>query len=238
MKINPGTAIRLLSCLFAVGVTACLPATGQPGAFRLGVEAGGGPSWLSGTGQINDFHHTRLGISTGIAFEWALTDHLSVAGGAGFNRKGSRYDTEIYNSSGVLQVILHGKTRFDYLSVPLTVRVRSNGTFRFFAEAGAFTAFLLKETNQTDASIFSEENIVDSTDAFNKTDWGLVVGAGIDYPVSPRASFTFHVRYCPGLAGIRKNEAFGTIKTGTAEFLVGVLFNLKAAAEKPVNHDQ
>jgi hypothetical protein len=185
-------SIGMLACLFL------LTGTGLASADK----------GLSGYGPIlgfslakqceKDFSNSfKLGLALGGFVTYKLNRRLSLMGQLLFVQKGFRYSaTDTFGP-------YNSRLTLSYLELPILARyIFGSGTFRYFAFAGPAFGFKLGGKFSTEWEAESYE----STDMshYKGMDLGLVLGAGLGYPLCS-GWLMFDVRFTWGLLNIYAN---------------------------------
>lgn len=157
-----------------------------------------------------DGFERRTGFAGGLFVVVPMSDRIAFQGEALFSQKGTSFSGN--GGEGTLEL--------DYLDVPLLVRVgsRSSGETSFHAFAGPSVGLKLR-SNLT-ATFEGETEDEDIDDDVEAVDFGLVVGAGLDF-----GRFTVDGRYAWGLRNVLSVEPEEMeIKNRVFSIMAGVRF--------------
>lgn len=214
----------LLSAAAALLVAAAAPAAHAQGV-RFGVKAGANLSNLSGNVVNQDFYKNRWGFHGGVMVNFGLGDIVSIQPEVLYSQKGFKYsDTQI----GTIRNT--GNVRYDYLDVPLLVRVRAAG---LFFEVGPQYSYLLNVSTDRTQTVGGTVvgNIGSGTtnlDNVRRNELGYVGGLG--YQASN--GVMLGVRYNGAFTdfakdGYSSNNEFRNARNSTFQAYVGVLLGGK-----------
>jgi len=124
----------LLSASAALLVAAAAPAAHAQGV-RFGVKAGANLSNLSGDLVDQDQYKNRFGFHGGVMVNFGLGDIVSIQPEVLYSQKGFKYADQQF---GLVRNT--GSVRYNYIDVPVLVRVRAAG---IFFEVGPQYSYLL-----------------------------------------------------------------------------------------------
>jgi hypothetical protein len=213
----------LLSAAVALLAAAAAPAAHAQG-IRFGVKAGANLSNLSGDVVNQDLYKNRFGFQGGVMVNFGLGDILSIQPEVLYSQKGFKYnDTQIgaYRNTG--------NVRYDYLDVPILVRVRAAG---LFFELGPQYSYLMNvSTNRTQTVNGTVVGNVGSgtTNLDNVRRNELGYAGGLGYQASN--GVMLGVRYNGAFTDFAKdgysNNDFRNARNSTFQAYVGVLLGGK-----------
>lgn len=117
------------------------------------------------------------------------------------------------------------KLKLSYIEVPLlaTYYLGSSvkkGAFRPKVFIGPHVDFLLDAVDSKGTSLSTGGTTI------NSIDYGVTVGAGLNYAIAKQTWLNFDVRYAAGLADVYKSPTLSTIKNNNISINVGVSFPL------------
>jgi hypothetical protein len=210
----------LFFCIISLAVTA------QKKHNQIGFEAGFNYSSLRGNDFINEYHDPRFGYACGVIVELNFKDNVSLRSGIGYELKGSLVTLPVTDENGLPDGNMYFKENFDYLNVPLYMRVGFGRDANFFINLGPYIGYLLKETEYVEAKGEYPKRTTDLTPMFKKTELGFSAGFGYKYPIKQKFSVLFELRDNLGLSYINKGggENDNGIKTNSINLLVGISF--------------
>jgi len=162
--------------------------------FKAGIQAGTNFSVQS---QIGDYYNNsdiRTGLHAGIFGNYSLNESLYLQTEVMYDQKGSK--------SGLV------RNNFDYLTVPLFINYSLGKSWktplRFNFYTGPYVGFLLNAESKTETGEINGKT--DLKDVTNKTEYGLITGFGIKYPVNNQ-NILFDLRLGLGFSPYNKNNS-------------------------------
>ena len=198
---------------------------------ELVIYTGPNLSSLRGNDVLNDYHNAKIGLSTGMGINRHFPGKLSIAFSLVYEEKGSQGDIEVlvtYNSFEQLTSTPF-KTKYNYLSLPFTMRYTLGDKVKFNAEIGAYSAYLIRAIAEFDASVIMPAMNENVTSSHKDFDFGVVFGLGASIPVNERISIFTSFRENLGLRNISDlpiaND--GAIRTSSFNLLFGLNYKLK-----------
>ena len=197
------------TCLVLLGLLV-LPQTAAADV-RFGIKAGANVANINGNfaDNISDWR-SQVGFCGGIFVEINFGRILTIQPEVLYTMKGAEATIEDGEITGT------GKLRFDYLEVPILLKVRiPTGSLHPFLFAGPAIGFNVKATFE---DITGDANDVDGA---NKVDYSAVLGGGLQLG----RSIHVDVRYTLGLQTLEIPE-LGTIdhKNGVLSATIGLAF--------------
>jgi hypothetical protein len=214
----------LLSAAAALLVAAAAPAAHAQG-IRFGVKAGANLSNLSGDLVNQDQYKNRFGFQGGVMVNFGLGDILSIQPEVLYSQKGFKYGDQ---SITVLNNTYRnsGNVRYDYLDVPILVRVRAAGAF---FEVGPQYSYLMNVSTNREQTLNGNNvsNIGSGTtnlDNVHRSELGYAAGLGFQ----ASNGFMIGVRYNGAFTDFAKNsnysnDEFRNARNSTFQAYVGVL---------------
>jgi hypothetical protein len=219
--------------LFLPAAVALLAAAAAPAAhaqgLRFGVKAGANLSNLSGDLVNQDQYKNRFGFQGGVMLNFGLGDILSIQPEVLYSQKGFKYaDQQITSPIGTFRNT--GNVRYDYLDVPILVRVRAAGVF---FEVGPQYSYLMNvSTDRTQTlngnTIGNAGSGTSDLSNVKRNELGYVGGLG--YQASN--GVMLGVRYSGAFTDFAKNsnysnDEFRNARNSTFQAYVGVLLGGK-----------
>jgi hypothetical protein len=196
--------------------------------IRLGLELGGGPSWLSGT-SLNAELKAQAGFTGGFTFQYDLNRIFSLKTGIYYDRKNSLEDLPVQKLDSLRTMANMRITRgFNYLTLPLLFRAGFGGKTKVFINAGPYVGLLLGSSVKASAVHNLPPMWHDNPNIYKPVDFGLSFGAGISYPVQ-RWVISAEARGNAGFINVFKTYRTdlwsGTLNT--ANLLLGLAYTLE-----------
>ncbi|WPP53040.1 porin family protein [Catalinimonas niigatensis] len=176
--------LSLLTTFILVGILA------QAQDLRFGVKAGFGIHSFA-LQNLSD-GGTRIGLQIGLLSEIGLenaglSERFALQPEVLFTTRGGKYNA---NTTEV-------KERLSYIDIPVLFKYKPLEAVSLYA--GPQLSFLTKGKYKYDRG--GDNNTIDNRDAFNKVDYGLVVGTGIGWD-----NLVIDLRYNLGLGNVLGNR--------------------------------
>jgi hypothetical protein len=214
----------LLSASVALLAAAAAPAAHAQG-IRFGVKAGANLSNLAGDLTNQDQYNNRWGFHGGIMVNFGIADIVSIQPEVLYSQKGFKYaDQNITVLNNTYRN--SGNVRYDYLDVPILVRVRAAGAF---FEVGPQYSYLMNASTNREQTL-NGNNVSNigsgTTDLSNvrRNEFGYAAGLGFQ----ASNGFMIGVRYNGAFTDFAKNsnysnDEFRNARNSTFQGYVGVL---------------
>jgi hypothetical protein len=164
----------------------------QAQQWSIGPVVGVNHSWMSN--MEND--KGKLGFNAGVILNYSNFEHLGLGLGVSYSREGVVQEV---NGTDV-------NTTLDYVRIPLKFSIYLNDmedNFRPKFYIGPQVGFLVGGKTE----MFSENGVTESNsvDVFDKTDLGVVMGAGFNYRVAEATWLNLDLAYGVGLKDVAPN---------------------------------
>jgi len=220
--------LRFLVLLIIIQSSALESVFTQNSSLSIGAFGGLNNSSMRGTKYIDDNHTSKIGFTGGISLNFKINDFISFQPEMIFERKGSSsQDYEIlirdFNNSLVPGGIFGGDFHYDYLTIPLLLKISTLSNPRLFVNIGSYFSYLVNQTNHY--GLISHSNSSDFTYPAKPFDFGIVTGIGIEIPLNKNVIFSFEGRNNLGLFDIGDIPAyydFGSIKHNSFAIIVAL----------------
>jgi len=200
-----------------------------------------------------DRYALRTSVTPAILVEWKLDNFFSLVSGVSFERKGYHMkDSSIYfyryarDPGRTYQA--DTRVDLDYALIPLVLKVKIGAGERIYLLAGTYLGIKLNarvtgkaqyETSSTSGYTLTKVDVYDDIEGTIKnTDWGWILGAGTELPLSNGKKLEFSLQYAFGKQNILiRNEYSGyeyeasddKIRNGSLIFLAGISFPFQKA---------
>ncbi len=194
----------------------------------IGIDGGAGITSLRGNAILFSSGSPALGIGAGLSYHYTFNDILSIRMGFGLERKGVQNQYTYFNVNGSSYVSSIA-SNFDYLVLPLLLKLTLGQQIRFFANAGPFAAYLLREQDVSPYGWNNSNSMkVNATANFKPFDFGLCLGFGLSVPVTEAMFVTAEFRGNLGFNNISRLEVYGggSIKTSSSLVLIGLVHRI------------
>ena len=162
--------------------------------FNYGIKAGSNFAVQSEIGDIYNNNDIKIGLNTALFTTYQISENTYLQIEISYDQKGS-------NTEDL-------KMNFDYLTVPLLVK-RSLGKsyhtpLEFHVNAGPYAALLLKA--EEEVIIDGATEIRNVSKNFNKTEFGLMTGLGMKYPINNK-NILFDLKLGVGLTTLAPKDS-------------------------------
>lgn len=222
--VNRGMKKLFLPAAVALLAAAAAPAAHAQG-IRFGVKAGANLSNLAGDLVNQDQYKNRWGFHGGVMVNFGLGDIISIQPEVLYSQKGFRYGDQSITLLGNTYRN-SGGVRYDYLDVPVLVRVRAAGVF---FEVGPQYSYLMNVSTDRTQTLNGNNvsNIGSGTSDLSnvrRSELGYVGGLGFQ----ASNGFLLGVRYNGAFTDFAKNsnysnDEFRNARNSTFQAYVGVL---------------
>jgi len=170
---------------------------GQEYKSLIGIEGGPNTSIVTNidydygnrTSEINP----TIAYSTGLFFQYNFSKHISFRTNFAFERKGYFYHYQECGSSACRTGI--ARPYFDYIIIPLLVRINFGQKINFFVNGGPYLGFLSKAKN------FDRKTY----------DTGISLGLGIAIPINKRLLISLEARNNRGLLNVKNGYWYSMV---------------------------
>jgi hypothetical protein len=191
---------RLVFLLLAALV---LSGTAARAQFSYGAKLG-----MSFPGFIDEtIASQRITLNTGAVGSVRFFDGLQLVTELNYQRKGNKYTNQFWDSKNVLvedssYVV---KTNLDYINIPLYLKVNLGRSSKFYFQAGGYYGYLL-HANFTGKRLGEMVKKADIIDGLHRSDYGIILGGGIETPIRPGLGVILDIKYQYGLKDINKDH--------------------------------
>jgi len=183
---NAGMFVIMLSVL---SCSLCVPSPAHARKFTIGPRVGMIVANITETPpQWDDKKEYRVGFTGGVFLDYRITETVSIQPEILYTSKGVM--ANLYDGLFTLDV----DVAFDYIELPVVLKYtfRPGERLRPSIYAGPTFAYCLSSEAEFTAWIFTAT--VDFSGFSHTTDFGVVAGAGLSYPLGPGA-ITFDARF-------------------------------------------
>jgi hypothetical protein len=220
--------------LLSTVATALVAVAAAPAAHaqsvRFGLKAGANLSNLSGDVVQQDQYKNRFGFQGGAMLNLGLIDDdfLAIQLEALYSQKGFKYADQQFTVGGT-NYRNTGNVRYDYLDVPVLVRLKTGGVF---FEAGPQYSYLLNISNnrsftQNGTVVASASSTTSNLDNVRRSELGYAAGLGFQ----AESGFLVGLRYNGAFTDFAKdgysNNEFRNARNSTFQAYVGFMLGGK-----------
>ena len=166
--------------------------------LRLGLRLAPSLAWLKSNTSGVDSDGSNMGFSYGVITDYNFADNYAIGTGIDISYKGGAL-----KAPGINAV----KYELQYLEIPLTLKMKTNaiGSFIYYGQFGFAGNFNLK----------SNEDI-------NPIGVSMIIGAGIEIPITGKTALTGGLFFNNGFTDIIKGE--GKAISNYLGLNIGILF--------------
>lgn len=195
--------------------------------IELGIE--GGPSIAFMQVRNNpsfNYYNPRILGSGAFAFEYHFSNLIYLRSALGYEVKGYQRPYQIY-ANGTDLGIATTYFQFDYVTLPILIRLNFGKKIRFFLNAGPYMSYLTaKKAHISEYEQYSGSALSGSVRDYNRFDFGFSGGLGIGIPINENWSVSLEARNNFGLLPL-KTDNDGKIFTNSSNLLAGINYRLK-----------
>lgn len=186
------------------------------GKVRFGIL--GGLNY-AGYGDISQIDiNPKIAFLAGINSEFRINEKLLVTADLYFERKRSESDT--YGFDFTTQRALYLIVQNEYLVLPLQVKFEFKKYDTFYLSGGIFTALLVNS--------YYHNGYGTEDDKFKKMDYGLCIGVGRAFNITPNSRLNLELRECLGVADISNSDSpYSSVNTNSLSLICNYSFDLK-----------
>jgi len=172
----------------------------------------------------NSPYSSKPGFMTAIEGKLNLNSFLAFRGGVNYLRKGATNKVNLTDENGNPTGDGEIQTNVDYISLPILVETYLLENDILFFNVGYSFDFMQQAETKYDYGETFQGN-TDETNNFTKVDYSLLVGLGVQVPISEKLTFLFEGRWQNSLTDIYKAESF-SLKNRSVFAASGIRYNL------------
>jgi hypothetical protein len=213
---------RIITIIFAIALATNISA--QVNKYEIGIISySPNISFLRGNELVEKNMYSAIGSNFGLSFKCNFRKTLSVKSGVLYDRKVATTYPILNPPKEVEAFSAHYK--FEYLNVPILLQINFDTKIYFFANAGFYLAYLLKETTFSNGGAAGPQEHI-NTEMYKKYDTGISTGLGIAIPIGEKLELTLEARNNLGLLNISAVPVYndGSIKTNSTNLLIGLAY--------------
>ncbi len=194
---------------------------GQQNKLYIGFDGSPGLIFLRGNGIVKSYPKPTIGFSGGLFCQYNFQEKYAIRTAISFERKGSRTSTTTIDNNGEIIAVLPTNQNFDYLNIPVLFQVNFGKRIKYFVNAGAFFAYLIKQSVVASNGTSLSGSNTSNTNLYKRSDAGVVAGLGISIPLKEKYALSFEIRNNLGLLNVNKLPANAnkSVKTNSTNLL-------------------
>lgn len=200
----------------------------QDSRWRVGFSFGSSQSELVGSPLIERFFEPIQTFSPALSVQYIFNDNFSLLTEARFERKGMTADQDLFGETGNLAGFSSQTYHFDYLVVPMLLRLSTGDKWQLFGNIGPYVAYLMNQEVIYDTSFGGTETSVieDESSRYKSIDVGFSAGLGIGILLTERIFVNVEARNNYGLTNVRDDEVFGSevLNTKSTQLMLGASY--------------
>jgi hypothetical protein len=209
---------KLLTLIVAMIVVTSV--NGQKGNINLTISSGLSHSIILG----NNYQPNKLNlnINADLLFSYGITEKLAIKTGFAFRTKGRKTEVHFTNDQGDPIGTTDGKASLHYIVTPLLLSITAGENKVFFIDAGLFHGLFLNGKQKI-------LNIETEITEVKRSDIGLMVGFGLNIPISEKVRIVMALHNELSLLNLSKTPIHGggSAINNTTSFSLGINFNIK-----------
>jgi hypothetical protein len=204
----------------------------QTGKLEIGLEGGPNVAFFRVRNNPALKHNPTIYGLGGFAFQINFSKLIALRSVISYEVKG--YQTP-------LQIIANGQdlgtstihSQFNYLTLPILMRLNFGERIKFFVNAGPYFGYLLsKEDRITKYEEYSGDAMNSSVKGYERFDMGISAGFGIGIPFKEHWTLSLEARNNLGLIPLKSAKTDNAIFTNSSNLLLGVSYRLKPRESK------
>lgn len=216
--------------LFILAIKLSFSGVCQAQKIKIGINVGPTYSGFRGMNVPTVDYKYGLGFMAGVSVDYYLRENLSIKANLSYDRKANNgesfYELRVNFDDPPRVYDQTIKNQYDYLTLPIMVKLGFGKNNRFFVNGGPFVGYLLhsetrsSSTSESTIELFYEAPL--NTTGFNKRfDYGLSAGIGKSFNITGKNDLVLEIRDNLGL--VNTNDAAGglNIKTNSVNLIVG-----------------
>ncbi len=184
---------KIIVLIFAI-VTVSIAANAQYVSY-------GGKLGLSFPGFQNErIASQRITTTLSVTGAFNINRSILLQTELGFERKGNKFTHKYWDEQKVLveDSTYDVKTNMDYITIPLFIKFNLGRSNKFYFQAGGYYGYMLgaRFSGMKFEEMVSKENI---KAGLSLHDYGVLLGGGLETPISREMSLLLDVKYNYGL---------------------------------------
>lgn len=203
-------------------------AVAQDSPWRVGFSFGSSQSEIVGSPLIERFFDPIQTFTPAINIHYAFNQNFSLISEFRYERKGMQANQQLFSEAGTVVGLSEQTHHFNYIVVPVLLRLTTGEKWQLFANVGPYLAHLLNQEVLYETTIDGNDvsQTEDETSRYNRTDFGFSAGLGLGILVSERFFVNVEARNNFGLSNVRREEVVGSevLNTKSTNLLLGVSY--------------
>lgn len=138
-----------------------------------------------------------IGYTYGIMTDFRIADNYYFASGIEISQRGGKYKYNMIDTS-LMNTKVEVTQRLQFVDIPFSLKLKTNeiGYTRYYGSFGFLGGFLVKANEDIDSDNNADDRDKrDNMSDFGSFNFGLLVGAGLEYNFSGNTAVTAGVQY-------------------------------------------
>jgi len=221
------TIYVLLILLFSTQII-----NGQPKTVIIGFEGGPSLSLILASSGVYKDSEPLIGGTAGLNVQYNFTKLLSLKTGVIYERKG----TQLPSKSDQLPPDGLMSINFDYLSIPILLKLSFGQNIQFFINTGPNFSYLFSQSIFYKPKGEKSYKVANERVSYKPFDIGVILGVGISIPIRNRFKISLEIKDNLGLMNVQKDNIEIPILSfpneshngnlNTTSFIVGFCYRL------------
>lgn len=222
------TFLKIAFLAFSFLLLSQFGAVAQHSSWKVGLSFGSSQSEIVGGPLVERFFDPIQTFSPAVNLQYVLNKNFSLIGEFRFERKGIQANQELFSEEGVVVGSSEQTHHFNYVVVPVLLRLTTGEKWKLFANVGPYLAYLVNQRTLYDTTIDgnSLRQTEDEISRYNRSDLGISAGLGLSILVSERILVNVEARNNFGLSNMRRVDVIGSevLNTKSTNLLLGVSY--------------
>lgn len=186
--------------------------------IRFGFLAG--PNYAKYEGVRNVELNPKIAFLAGVNSEFMLREKIFLTADLYFERKTS--ESDVFGRDLISERDLYFIFQNDYIVLPIQVKFEFKKYDSFYLSAGFYMAYLVN------SYFYDGFQSGSSSDKFEKMDYGICIGFGKTFNITPNSRINLELRESLGVQNVINNTYFnGSVNTNSLSLICGYSFDLK-----------
>lgn len=208
---------KLLLCVALAFIAMTQLQAQDKGTIEVGIGGGLNLSSVSDV-QGDNSSKARTTFNFSASGEYYFSDRWGIKTKLVYDSKGWKEGfIDTFDSFGDIQRVTTD-FKVNYLTIPVMANWHFGSTRKWYLNFGGYAGFLLNAE--------ATETGTDVKEAFNSTDFGVVLGIGYKFEVSENVKLFIEYDAQTGLTDVFKNNTGDSVRNSRSSFNFGALFNL------------
>jgi len=170
-------------------------------ALMFGLKFTPSYSWFGLEREGYDTDGGYIGYTYGVMMDFRIADNYYFGTGVEISQRGGKYNTtkEVISKDPDTFADAAVTQRLQFVDIPLSLKLKTNeiGYTRYYGTFGFLGGFLVKANKDIDyeIDIYEDKEKSGNMSTFGAFNFGLLVGAGLEYNFSGNTALTAGIQY-------------------------------------------